>query len=75
MTEVRKNNKRSENMKKLLELQTILDENTRIETIVDKETLKNVIVKIIGVASYSKIRREDMIEIMEEIYREYGINR
>lgn len=60
-------------MKKLLNIQTILDENTRIETITDKETLKNVLRKIIGVASYSKIHHEDIIEVVEAIYREYHI--
>lgn len=66
-------NKKRENAKKLLTLQAILDENTRIETITDKETLKNVIRKIIGVASYSKIKREDIIEITEEICQEFGM--
>ena len=41
-----------ENMKKMLTVQEILDENTRIETIADKETLKNVLRSIIDVTSY-----------------------
>lgn len=62
-------------MKKVLTLQTILDENTRIETIKDKDTLKNILTKIIGMASYSKIRHEDIIEVIEEIYKDFGIKR
>lgn len=66
-------NKKSENAKKLLTLQTILDENTRIETITDKETLKNIIRKIIGVTSYSKIKRGDITGIIEEVCQEFGM--
>ncbi len=69
------NNLKSEKMKKLLTLQTILDENTRIETISDKDILKNVLSKIIGVASYSKIKHEDIIEVTNKIFVEYGIKR
>ena len=66
-------NKKRENMKKTLTIQEILDENTRIETIANKEILKSVLERIIGVASYSKIRREDVVQIMEEIYREFDM--
>ncbi len=60
-------------MKKILTIKEILDENTRIETIKDKEMLKNVLSKIIGVASYSKIKREDIIEAVEDTYAEFNI--
>jgi len=61
-----------ENMKKMLTVQEILDENTRIETIADKETLKNVLRSIIDVTSYS-IKKDDIVEATKEIYREYDI--
>jgi len=61
-----------ENMKKMLTVQEILDENTRIETIEDKETLKNVLRSIIDVTSYS-IKKDDIVEATKEIYREYDI--
>ncbi len=60
-------------MKKVLTIKEILDENTRIETITDKEILKNVLSKIIGVASYSKIKRDDIVDIVEDIYIEFDI--
>ncbi len=60
-------------MSKVLTIQTILDEDTKIETIVDKETLRKVLSRIIGVSSYSKIKREDMVEVMEKIYKEFNI--
>jgi hypothetical protein len=60
-------------MKKVLTIQEILDENTRIETIADKEILKSVLERIIGVASYSKIKREDVVQIMEKIYTEFDM--
>ncbi len=60
-------------MSKVLTIQTILDEDTKIETIVDKETLRKVLSRIIGVSSYSKIKREDMVEVMEKIYKDYNI--
>ncbi len=60
-------------MSKVLTIQTILDEDTRIETIVDKETLRKVLSRIIGVSSYSKIKREDLVEVMEKIYKEFNI--
>jgi prophage maintenance system killer protein len=59
-------------MKKMLTVQEILDENTRIETIEDKETLKNVLRSIIDVTSYS-IKKDDIVEATKEIYREYDI--
>ena len=61
-----------ENMKKMLTVQEILDENTRIETIADKETLKNVLRSIIDVTSYS-IKKDDIVKATKEIYREYDI--
>ncbi len=61
-------------MKKVLTIKEILDENTRIETITDKETLKNVLRQIIGVSSYTKIKRNDINDIMEDIFREFGMN-
>lgn len=60
-------------MKKILTIQEILDENTRIETIKDKETLRNILRAVIGVSSYNKIRREDIVTIMEDLYREFGM--
>ena len=60
-------------MKKILTIQEILDDNTRIETIKDKETLRNILRAVIGVSSYNKIRREDIVSIMEDIYREFGM--
>lgn len=60
-------------MKKVLTIQEILDENTRIETITDKEILKSVLERIIGVSSYSKIKREDVVQIMENIYKEFDM--
>jgi hypothetical protein len=61
-----------ENMKKMLTVQEILDENTRIETIEDKETLKNVLRSIIDVTSYS-VKKDDIVKATKEIYREYDI--
>jgi hypothetical protein len=61
-----------ENMKKMLTVQEILDENTRIETIADKETLKNVLRSIIDVTSYS-VKKDDIVKATKEIYREYDI--
>jgi hypothetical protein len=60
-------------LKKVLTIQEILDKNTRIETITDKETLKNVLRAIIDVTSYSKIGEDDMIKVTKEIFREYDI--
>lgn len=60
-------------MKKILTIKEILDKNTRIETITDRETLKNVLRAIIGVTSYSKVSRDDIIETIEEIYKEFTI--
>ena len=59
-------------MKKMLTVQEILDENTRIETIADKETLKNVLRSIIDVTSYS-VKKDDIVKATKEIYREYDI--
>jgi len=59
-------------MKKMLTVQEILDENTRIETIEDKETLKNVLRSIIDVTSYS-VKKDDIVKATKEIYREYDI--
>jgi len=67
------NNKKGDKMKNVLTLQTILDENTKIETITDKETLKNALRKIIGAASYTKIKHEDMVSIMKEIFVEFDV--
>lgn len=66
-------NKKGKNMKKILTIKEILDENTRIETITDKETLKNVLRAIIGVSSFTKIKRNDINDIMEDIFREFGM--
>lgn len=60
-------------MKKVLTIKEILDENTRIETITNKETLKDVITEIIGVTSYSKVKKEDVMKIMEDIYQEFDM--
>ena len=60
-------------MKSVLTIQQILDDNTRIETITDKETLKNILTKVIGVTSYTKVGREKIIEVVEEIYQEFKI--
>ncbi len=68
-----KNNEKGENAKKILTIKEILDENIRIETITNKETLKNVIREIIDATSYSKVKREDIMEVMEEIYKEYDM--
>lgn len=62
-------------MKRIITIQEILDKNTRIETITDKETLKNVLRVVIGVSSYSKIKHDDITTIMEDIYREFGMKR
>jgi hypothetical protein len=50
-----------------------LDENTRIETITDKETLKKVLGAIIGVTSYSKVKRDDIIDSIEDTCEEFNI--
>jgi len=68
-----KRSKTGKIMKKVLTLKEILDENTRIETITDKETLRNVLRQIIGVSSYTKIKRNDINDIMEDIFREFGM--
>jgi hypothetical protein len=60
-------------MKKVLTIQEILDGNTRIETITDKKILKSVLERIIGVSSYSRIKREDVVQIMENIYKEFDM--
>ena len=60
-------------MKKRLTIQEILDENTRIEKITDKETLKNVLRAIIDATSYS-VSKDDIVKATEEIYREYNID-
>ena len=60
-------------MKKVLTIQEILDENTRIETITDRETLKNVLRAIIDVTSYLKVNKDDIIEVTNEIFREFDI--
>lgn len=60
-------------MKKIITVQEILDKNTRIETITDEETLKNVLRAIIDVTSYSKIKKDDIIKVTKEIYREFDI--
>jgi hypothetical protein len=65
--------KKGENLKELLTIQEILDENTRIETIKDQETLKNILRAIIDVTSMSKIKKEDIIKVTKEIFREYDI--
>jgi len=67
------NNKTGKKMKRVLTLKEILDENTRIETITDKETLKNVLREIIGVSSYTKIKKDDIVAIMEDIFIEFGM--
>jgi len=69
-----KRRKTGKNMKIVLTLKEILDENTRIETITDKETLRNILRQIIGVSSYTKIKRNDINDIMEDIFREFGMN-
>lgn len=66
-------NKTGKRMKRVLTLKEILDENTRIETISDKETFKNVLRKIIGVSSYTKIKKDDIVVIMEDIFLEFGM--
>jgi hypothetical protein len=60
-------------LKKVLTIQEILDENTRIETITDRETLKNVLRAIIDVTSYLKVNKDDIIEVTNEIFREFDI--
>lgn len=60
-------------MKRVLSIQEILDENTKIETITSKETLKNVLRRIIDVTSYSKIKKDDIVQITKEICKEYDI--
>ena len=72
--ETETHNKTGKNMKRVLTLKEILDENTRIETITDKETLRNILRQIIGVSSYTKIKRNDINDIMEDIFREFGMN-
>ncbi len=67
-------NRKGKSIKKVLTIKEILDENTRIETITDKEILKNVFRQIIGVSSYTKIKRNDINDIMEDIFREFGMN-
>lgn len=64
---------KGENMKKVLTIKEILDENTRIEIIKNKETLKNVLREIIGAVSYSKVTREDIMETVSEIYEEFDM--
>jgi hypothetical protein len=59
-------------MKKVLTLQEILDENTRIETIKDEETLKKVMREIIDVTSY-KVTKDGIIKVTKEIFREFDI--
>jgi DNA-binding transcriptional regulator YhcF (GntR family) len=60
-------------MKKLITIQEILDKDTKIETIRDKETLKNVLRKIIDTTSCLKIRKDDIVTVAKEIYREFDI--
>lgn len=60
-------------MNNILTLKEILDKNSKIEKINDRETLKNVLRRIISVTSYSKVRREDIIWAVEEVYREFNI--
>lgn len=62
-----------ENMKKVLTIQEILDVNTRIETIKDEETLKNVLRKVIDVTSCSRVKKDDIIKVTKEIFREFDI--
>jgi len=62
-------------MKNVLTIKQMLDENTTIETIQDRETLKNVLRRVIGKTSYTKVGREEIIEVMEEICREFSIKR
>lgn len=61
-------------LKKIITIQEILDENTRIETIKDEETLKNVLRAIIDVTSYQKFKKDDIIKVTKEIFREFDIN-
>ena len=60
-------------MKKILTIQEILDENTRIEIISDEKTLKNVLRAIIDVTSCSKIKKDDIMRITKEVYKEFDI--
>lgn len=60
-------------MKRVLTIQEILDENTRIETIVDKETLKNVLRRVIDVTSCSKVKKDDIVKITRDIFNEFDI--
>lgn len=60
-------------MDKILTIKEILDENTKIERITDRETLKNVLRRIISVTSYSKVGRTDIMWAIEEVYREFNI--
>lgn len=69
----REYDEKGENLKKVLTIQEILDENTRIETITDRETLKNVLRAIIDVTSYLKVSKDDIIEVTNEIFREFDI--
>lgn len=66
-------NTKGENMDNVLTIENILDENTKIEKITDKETLKNVIGKIISITSYPKVGRTDIMWAIEEVYREFNI--
>ena len=60
-------------MDKTLTIKDILDENIKIEKITDKETLKNVLRRIISVTSYPKVGSRDIMWAIEEVYREFNI--
>ena len=60
-------------MDDVITIKKILDENTKIEKITDKETLKNVLGKIISVTSYPKVGSADIMWAMEEVCREFNI--
>ena len=60
-------------MSNILTIQTILDKNTEIEKISDKDTLKKVLRRVIGVTSYKKVDRMSIVEAMKEVCREFDI--
>lgn len=67
--------KNGKGMTRVLTIKEILDDGVRIETIKDMDTLKSLLCKIIGSASYSKIKYEDIDTIMENIYAEFDMKK
>lgn len=56
---------------KVIQLEYLLDENVRLETIPDMETLKKVMKKVIDNSSYTNCKEEKVVRAVEDIFAEY----